>query len=75
MQVQPNSHGLHSLPECALTYSLQWSISIRGGSDEYNNNSDDGDNDQYNDGVEQYDDEYIEDFISSFVYMCVFDPP
>lgn len=38
--------------------------SIRGGSDEYNN--DDEEDNQYNNSVEQYDDEYIEDFISSF---------
>ena len=37
---------------------------IRGGSDEYNNN--DEDENQFNNDIEQYDDEYIEDFISSF---------
>ena len=44
--------------------NTQLIYSIRGGSDEYNNN--DEDDNQYNNSVEQYDDEYIEDFISSF---------
>jgi len=43
--------------------NTQLIYSIRGGSDEYNNNDED---DEYNNGIEQYDDEYIDDFISSF---------
>ena len=53
-------HQQHKTSNTKLIYT------IRGGSDEYNNNNDDGDDNQYNNGVEQYDDEYIDDFISSF---------
>ena len=44
--------------------NTQLIYTIRGGSDEYNNNNED--DNQYNNNVKEYDDEYIEDFISSF---------
>ena len=49
-----------------INTQLKLIYTIRGGSDEYNNNNDNGDDNQYNNGVDQYDDEYIDDFISSF---------
>jgi len=61
-----NNKGILARFHRHKTSNTQLIYTIRGGSDEYNNNKDDGDDDQYNNGVDQYDDEYIEDFISSF---------